>query len=441
MLLVLGSITLDAQDLTTPLLSDSWQATFSNPALYGNLKGRLTIGLPGVSNDLAAENVTYNDLLAGNEENRILNLSQLSGLLDERNDLRNDFSVETLGVGLRGDRFSIGLYHRLRATGELDYPKTLVQLAAEGNGQFIGQTIEIAPLGYITSFHELGLGLSYAITENIHLGGRIKYLSGIADVRTLPGSSLRLTTGEENFALTLEQDLTLNSAGAIDYDGIDEINVNYNLNGLRTDELFSGNNGVAFDFGLFADFDRVRLQAAANDLGGKITWESEVTNLEFQGIDAFSGLDILEQFFEDSISFTGAFDSLLVEFEPTENNVSYDTDLSSTYLLGGEFDVTERLTAGLLVAHYARPQTSETAFALSARYRVIEQLTVGLNYNARRNAAANVGVHLYGNIGPLQLLVSTDNLVTVFRQKDSTRAAFRLGAALAIGEVRKGKEQ
>lgn len=428
------------QDLTTPLLSGSWQATFSNPALYGNLPGRLTIGLPGAMNDLAVENITYNDLLSLEDDQRVLNLSLLSGLLEDRNELRDDFSVETIGVGLRGDRWSLGLAHRLRARGELDYPKTLIQLVAEGNAQFIGQTIEIAPLGFVSSFHEIGLGASYRLTDKIFLGGRVKYLSGVADVRTLDAGSLRLTTGEENFALFLEQDLTLNSAGAIDYDGADNINVNYDLNRLRTDQLFSGNNGIAFDLGLFADLGKVRLQAAANDIGGTISWENEVTNLEFRGTDAFTGLDVLEDFFEDSVSFSGAIDSLRSEFEPTENNASYTSELYSTYLLGGEFDVTDRLTAGLLVAHYSRPRAAETAVALSARYRVLDGLTVGLNYNARRNAAANVGLHLLAKVGPVHLLAATDNLLTVFRQKDSTRSGFRLGSSLSFGGVKEKGE-
>ncbi|MEL7160581.1 MAG: DUF5723 family protein, partial [Bacteroidota bacterium] len=377
------------QDLTVPLLSDTWQATFSNPALYGQGRGRLTVGLPGLSNDLVAENVTYNDLLLTENGQRILDLSRLPDLLEERNTLRDDFSLETIGAALRGGRLSFGLYHRVRAAGELDYPKTLVQLVVQGNAQFIGQTVEIAPAGFGTSFHELGLGASYAITDQLHFGGRIKYLSGIADVRTLPGGSLRLTTGEENFALTLDQDLTINTAGTIDYNGLDDVGVNYDLNRIRTDDLFSQNNGLAFDFGLFADLGKLRLQAAANDLVGKIDWSNEVSTFRLRGADAFSGLDVLEQVLEDSVSFDSALDSLRLEFEPTEGSEPYRSDLYATYLIGGEFDLTERLTAGLLIVHYARPLEAETAFALSARYAVLDELTVGFNYNARKDAAAN----------------------------------------------------
>lgn len=436
-----ASYSLSAQRLTTPLLSGSWQATFTNPALYGRLKGRLTVGLPGLSNDLVTENITYNDLVSRNGDDRTLSLRGLPALLDERNEIHNELTIETLGIGLRGDRFGVGLSHRVRSDGALDYPKSLIEVVADGNAQFIGQTVEIAPRGILSLYHELAAGLSYALTDKIHLGARIKYFGGIADVRTSADASLRLTTGEENFALTLEQDLILNSAGTLDYNGANDVDFGFDLDGLRADRLFGSNNGIAFDLGLFADLGRLRLQAAANDLGGTISWESEVTNLTFSGTDTFSGLDVLERFFEDSVSFAGAVDSLRIEFEPTENNDAYSSKLPTTYLLGGEFDVTDRLTAGLLVVHYDRPQGSETAFAVSARYRLLDQLLLGVNYNARRNAAANVGFHALVSLGPVQLLAATDNLLTLFRQKDSMRAGLRVGAALAINEDHPEKQR
>lgn len=439
-LMLCALTTVTAQDLTTPLLSDTWQATFSNPALYGQAKGRFTIGLPGVSNDLYAENVTYNQLFLDENGQRILDLDRLADLLADRNELRNDFTLETVGVGLRGDRVSFGLYHRLRAFGQADYPKALVQLAVQGNAQFIGQTVEIAPLGYATSYHELGLGASYAITDKIHFGARIKYLSGIADVRTGPQGSLQLTTGEDNYELTVDQDLTINTAGTINYNGFDDVSINYDLNRIRTDEVFSSNNGIAFDLGLFADLGNLRLQAAANDLGGKVEWTNEVSNFNLNGVRTFSGLDILAQVLEDSLSFNTALDSLQATFEPTETNTPYTSSPGSVFLVGGEYDVTDRITAGLLLVHYNREMNPETAFAISARYKVLEQLTVGLNYNARREAAANLGAHLVAQLGPVNLLASTDNLLTVFSQKDNSRASVRLGASLSIGGEKKSEE-
>ncbi|MTB53958.1 DUF5723 family protein [Lewinella sp. W8] len=429
-----------AQDLTSPLYTDSWQAAMSNPALHGYAPRGLTIGLPGLSNDLSAENVSYNDLLLTENGQRILDLTQLPDQLDERNYLRNDFTLETIGVGIRGDRFSFGLHHRVRVLGETDYPRDLIEVIARGNAQFIGQTVEIAPLGAATSFHELGLGVSFQASDRVYVGARIKYLSGIADIRTGPTGSLRLTTDERNFALSLEQDLTINTAGTIDFNGLEDIGVNYDLNRIETDDIFSENNGISFDLGVFVDLDDLRLQASVQDLVGRVDWATEVSTFRLTGTDEFTGLDVLRQVFEDSLSFNGALDSLRETFEPTEITTPYRTDLNPTFLIGGEYDFTDRWSAGLLLVHYGRTLQNETAVALIGRYKVLKQLTVGLNTNYRRDSPFNLGAHLFGQLGPLQLMASTDDLLTVFQQRSSSRAGVRLGAALSIGSRRKDPE-
>ncbi|MEM9928640.1 MAG: DUF5723 family protein, partial [Bacteroidota bacterium] len=214
----------------------------------------------------------------------------------------------------------------------------------------------------------------------------------------------------------------------------DDIGINYDLNRIRTDDLFSANNGVAFDLGAFVDLGKIRLQAAANDLVARIDWTNEVSTFELSGTDEFTGLDILAQVLEDSLSLDSALDSLQLTFEPTETTNPYRTEVGATLLIGGELDVTDRLTAGLLLVHYNRGLNPETALAISARYAVIDEVTVGLNYNARRVAAANLGAHIIVNVGPVNLLATTDNLLTVFSQRDNSRAGVRLGASLSIGE-------
>jgi hypothetical protein len=437
LLLILSGGVLSAQDLTSPLFTDSWQATFSNPALHGFAPRSLTIGLPGLSNDLSAENISYNDLLLSENGRRIIDLTQLPDQLDERNYLRNDFSLETLGVGLRGDRFSFGLYHRIKLLGEADYPRDLIEVIGRGNAQFIGEAVEIAPLGAISSFHELGLGVSFKVSDRVFVGTRVKYLSGIADIRTGDAGSLLLTTDERNFALSVEQDLTVNTAGTIDFNGLEDIGVNYDLNRIESDDIFSENNGISFDLGVFVNLDELRLQASVQDLVGHIDWATEVSSFRLTGTDEFTGLDVLRQVFEDSLSFNGALDSLRNTFEPTEITSPYRTSLSPTFLLGGEYDVSDRFTAGLLLVHYGRTLENELAVALLGRYRVFKKLSVGLNANYRRDSPFNVGAHLFGQLGPLQLLASTDDLLTVFQQRSSSRAGVRLGLGLSIGSRRK----
>ena len=432
-LAVLTSPALFAQDLTTPLLTDSWQATFSNPALYGTQRGAFTIGLPGVHNDFAAENVTFNQLIERTDDQNVIDLNRVVDLLADRNEVGNDLAVETLGFGLRGDRLSFGLSHRILASGQADYPRQLLQLVAEGNEQFIGQTVEIAPFGFATSYHEFAFGASYAVDDRILIGARLKYLNGIADFRVSNGASLRLTTAEENFALTLDQNLTVNSSGTLEYEGLEDAGFNFDFEQLTFDGLFGDNRGLALDLGIFVDLDRVRLQAAANNLAGSIGWENRVENLSFTGSSSFSGLDIFDRVLEEDFSISEAVDSLTAAFSPTNDAEPYRSPVTKTYLVGGEIDLTEHLTAGLLLSHFDRSLRSETALAVNARYRFGRSLSLGLSYNARRQQAANLGAQLYATLGPVQFLAATDNLLTVFNQRDNTRSSLRVGAALAFG--------
>ena len=425
-----------AQDLTAPLLSGSWSATYSNVALIGNTKGRFTVGLPGLSNQLLFENVSYNELFDRRDRSgRILDLTQLVGLLDERNEISDYLDLETIGLAYRGDRLSVSLTHRLRAVGQIDYPRSLVDVATRGNAQFIGETVDVTFFGAATSFHELGLGLSYRSDNDLIFGARVKYLSGIADARTERSGRLVLNTDQDNFALTLGQDFTLNSSGILDYEDLENASFDLDFNRLTGQDFFNGNSGFAVDLGFYADLEGLRLQFAANDLLANINWSNEVTSLRFLGQDEFTGLDVLTDVLRDSIDILGAIDSISLEFEPLETSTPYNGNIGSNLLAGVEVDLSELFAVGFLLRYDRRYVRDQWAGAVSGRYYPTDWLAVGGNLNFQRGAGFGIGAHLYLTPGPVQLLVSTDNLLAVLRGRDSNGTSLRLGAALTFGEV------
>lgn len=436
LLLPPGPLRLLAQDLTAPLLDRSWEATLTNPALYARLEGRLTLSLPGLANELAAENVTVDELLRSESGRRILDLTRLPALLDERNRITNDLSVQTLGVGLKGDRWSAGIHHRVRSRVGVDYPRSLVRLLAEGNGAAIGQTLEVAPFGAATSYHELALGLGYRLTDELTLGARVKYLNGISDVRSRRDGRLALTTGEDNFALRLEQDYRLNSSGVITFNGLGDVDVDYDRDELSLGELLNRNSGVAYDLGLSYADDRLRLQATANDLGGRIRWTQRPTNLTFSGTSTFTGLDALRDLLNDSLSLDGALDSLDAVLSPTRTNEAYTATGGATFLLGGEYQLRERLSVGLLLRYQQRFLGDRPGAALSARYALLPWVTAGANLNYVRDFGLRLGLHTYLTPGPLRLLAATDNLFALFSGGGGSRASLRLGLSLSINRDR-----
>lgn len=431
---LLLTATLTAQNLTAPLIAGSWQSTYHNPAMLHFLPSRVTVGLPGLANDLRLENLQYGDIIVREGGQRIIRLSEWSRLAEAENGIQDVFSIETGGLAVRTGAFVFSGYHRLRTIGQAEYPKTLVDVLALGNAPFIGQSIEIAPVGEILSFQEVGLGASYAISERIALAGRVKYLAGVSTIQTAGGNSLQLTTGEENYALTLDQDFTLNTVRAVSYTGLDEFSFLYNPNRLQPGDLLTGNTGLAFDVGVAVNLDRLRLNASATDLGAAIDWNEDITSLRFSGSRSFTGLDILTDLLSDSVSLESAVDSLVQTFEPTQRGEGFRSEIGASYYLGGEYDLTERITAGALIVLEDRLEGVSPAFALSGRYTVTDWLRVGVNLNHRTGIRTNLGLHLYATPGRVQLFVSSDKFFSLLSTGDTSLAGLRLGAALALGE-------
>ncbi|MEL6355786.1 MAG: DUF5723 family protein, partial [Bacteroidota bacterium] len=422
------------QDLTTPLLSGSWQSTFSNPALIAKLPGKITVGLPGVYNDLFAENFTYNDLLVEENGRTFLDANRGIALLEEQNQIRDDIDFESVGIAIRGKRWSFGLQHRLRYQAGVEFPKTLAQVIWEGNAQFIGQTVDIAPQFQVFGYHELGLTAAFQLNEQLSIGGRIKYLSGISDASSVAGGRLMLTTDGEAYDLTLDQDYTINSSGSFAYNGLDGIETDFDFANVTFNNFIGTNSGIGFDLGAQLDLGNIRLQAAALDLAAQISWEDNVRNYRLEGEEAFTGLDVLQDLLDDTTSFAGLLDSLEMQFEPTETNTGYSTDIGTRFLLGGELDVNDQLTLGALLFYQDRPLVSEPSVVLSGRYRLMDNLIAGATYSYRAGSATNIGLNLTAGLGPVRLLLATDNIITAIQPKDSNRANVRIGLSLSFLE-------
>lgn len=413
---------LRGQTLTAPLISGSWQSTYHNPAMGRFLEDELTIGLPGIGNDLRLENIGYRSLREREGGRRILQLEAWADAAGETNEVENLLSTETLGLAYRRGPYTFSFHHRLRTEGEAAYPGSLIGVAARGNAQFIGQTVEIAPRGSIISFQEVALGMSYDINETFTVGARLKYLAGVSDIRTGGNGSLQLTTGEENFALTLDQDYTLHSVGALDYRSLDEPGFRYDPNRLDLGALGGPNTGFGVDLGVTAELDRLRLQLSVTDLLAGIEWREEVTTLRFTGSQTFTGLDVLQDLLRDTVSLAPAVDSLLATYEPERSAEAYHADLQPTVYLGGEYEMTERLVTGGMIVLEDRLGSLQPAVAVTGRYAVRDWLWLGVNAHYRAGLRPGVSFHAYATPGPVRL----------FAAVDASLVGFRLGAALGL---------
>ncbi len=420
------------QELGTHLMRGVWQASYSNPALVPDAK--IVVGLPGLYQNLGLTGITYNEVVVEENGSRYIDLNRAVDALDEDNFIRENFTFETLSLGLRFGRLTLSAGHRLHFNAYANYPKTLIQLIAQGNAQFIGQTVDIGHDYQLGGYNELYLGAAVEVGFGLTVGGRFKLLNGFADIST-DRNDLTLFTSDEAYELTLNADYRINTTGSLDYDGFRDITFNYDFTDFEAGDLFSINSGYAFDFGARYEIGPLDIAVSILDLG-KINWEEESANYSLAGAFEYQGLDIARQVLEDSTDFGSAIDTLAEKYEFVETNNTYETDLGPRFYLSGTYQLTPRLRLGGVFYTESYRNESFTAVALAANAQVSRLLAVGGLYAIRNNRFDNLGLNAAFTLGPAQLMFATDNLLTVFRPLDSNSMNFRLGINLVFGQER-----
>jgi len=431
----LGGITLltAQEELGVHLLRDAWPANRTNPAILPSNK--LVIGLPGIYNNLLLTNITYADLAVTNEKGEeVIDVNNAIPKLTNSNLVRENLDIETLSAAFRLGKISLSLGHALRFGAYFNYPKTLPQLIWQGNAQFIGQNVDFSTDMQLNGYHEWYAGVAVTPIQGLTVGARAKYLSGIADVST-ERKRLQLFTDSVAYALTLDADLLVNSAGVLEYESIRDLRFNFDFGKLETEHLFSKNNGYAIDLGVYYQTKRWDFAASVLDLGGKIDWKENVKNYSISGVTEFKGLDVAQQLLDDSTNVGSVLDTLEQLYQPTETQNAYTTKLAPRYYLSASYTLNDTWRFGAL--YYTETYRGEAfpAFAVSAHATLLKKmLQVGVLYAYRNESLNNIGANILVKLGPVQILAATDNVLTVFQPKRTHSANARLGLSLLLGK-------
>ncbi len=418
------------QELGTHLMRGTWQANRTNPALIPDKK--LIISLPGLYNNLLIENVTYNDLLVEESNGEtVLDISRGIEKLESKNQIRENLEVETITVGLRFGKLMLSLGHAVKFNAFFNYPKTLPKLIWEGNAQFAGQEVSFGSDLHLFGYNELALGAAFKITDKITIGTRAKYLNGLGDIST-DQNKLNLFTDEVAYALTLDADFRVNTTGNIRYNGFRDLTVDYDFGNFNADELFTKNTGFAFDLGAHVQLGKLDLAASVLDLGGRIDWKQDVKNYTLSGIYEYQGLDVAKGLLEDSTTLGNAIDTLLELYEFTETEQVYSNELPTRYYLSGTYQLNNTWRLGVLLYGESYRNEAFTGIAAGANAQLLRWLNLGATYAWRSQTFDNLGINATINVGPLQVVAMTDNVLTAFQLYDSNSANLRLGINLVF---------
>ncbi|MBL7827159.1 MAG: hypothetical protein JNJ57_11040 [Saprospiraceae bacterium] len=429
--------TLAQQELMLHSMPDVWHANSTNPAFFPEHK-TILVGLPGIGLDAEhSGDVSYRDIFVKNGDQTVLDFGNIINKLQPVNEVRFEQRNETFSIGLKLPlKIMLSAGHATRVNGSILYPKTLPELLWNGNGPYIGQTLNIGLSANVSSFNEWSIGLAKKFGK-VTVGVRGKLLTGISSLVTDPDhQTATVYTSPDIYQLTLNTDYGFHSSQIISAFDTSGLGFDLQLGGLKGD-LFTKNTGAAFDFGVQVKLnDKWSFDAAVLDLGGSIKWDTRSNyylsqgSYEYEG-QVFPGSDIING--ADSLDFETKLDSLNDIFNFQKTPASYNSELPVRVYAGVGYQLSKRISIGLS-AYFSQRENAEDTYAVGAnvRLQVLRWLSVGAMYSVNQRNAANIGFHVASKTGPVQLYFTSDNLLNAFTPKKSSVVNLRAGAALVF---------
>jgi Family of unknown function (DUF5723) len=425
------------QELMLSQMSKVGQVNHTNPSFFPEGK-RFVIGLPAFSVDAAhSGTVSYNDFFKEVAGKKVFDFGQAIAKLEPENTVTYQQRIETVSLGFRlPGKGKTALYagHAIRLNSSLTYPKELMQLLWNGNAQFIGETIQIAPSTNTFDWHEVSVGLSRDLGKKIRLGAKVKYLAGISSLKTdQSAQSASIYTNPDIYQLRINTDYGFHSYGTVS--AIDTNGYGFKVITNELGNQFQTKNaGVAFDLGITLRLtDKLTISASALDIGGQIKWK-EAKYFRSKGTFEYDGVTIVGSGIingSDSLDFSTKLDTLNDIFQFQKTDDAFESTLPARYYVTAGFDLTKRIRVGASL-YYEDNTESNSALGVSVQWQPVKLLAVGAMYSTNARKASSLGFQVTVSPGPVQLFFASDNLLNAFTPYSTSNVNFRTGLGLVF---------
>ncbi len=428
-----------AQDNTIYWMNHLPQSINTNPAKQSDCKFFLDLPIiPNFSVDLAHSGFTINDAFKAHPtipNYYMLNFDGIEAALNEKNSISSEtnISIINLGIGLSNDKaISFGINYKVSES--FLYPKALIELR-KGNYRENGTPLSFNFGQDLLAYREIYIGFSKKLNGNLNLGGRLKYLSGYANIKT---KSMKIdwytsTLDDGMYDWTFNSDFDIRTSTPFEWEfAYDSLG---HISGFEYDDtyfdnilsntmslIFPRNAGLAVDMGVEYNLnERITLSASVTDFGF-IKWKTNPNKLTQQASYTFSGLDVgkyitsIESLQNDFMTemIDDLTDTLLTVFDPAIEKTAYSSGLNTKFFAGGNVLLTDWLNFGLLYRGAILNKTLFSAYTVSANMNFMKGWAYSLTYSIKDGLANNVGMGIAYKVGPFQMYLITDNLSAPF---------------------------
>lgn len=424
------------QNLTLYNMEMIPQRMYTNPAFAHSNK--VYIGLPVLSSmyiNVSNSGFKYSDLIKHSGDSLYVDYDNMLGKLAENNYFSVAVQPDLLSFGFRIKEKN---YFSFNATEKVQfrfrYPKNFMEFIWKGNGGLLGEEVNLNFGVNATHYREYAIGYSREIDEKLTVGGKVKYLYGMENVWT-EKSDISLTTDANTYAITAKSNVKINTSGVDTAIGPED--------GPIGDYLFKKKNrGLGIDLGgVYKYNEKLTFSASLIDLGF-IKWKDAVSNYQSHDPNAsytYEGMD-LNQMLNDSSDnkFETMIDSLAKTFKIDTVHNSYKTNLSTQIYLGGNYNITEKINAGVLFYSQIFDKSIHPGVALSYNQKVGRWLNFSVSYSIYNRSYNNVGLGLALGNGPVQFYIVSDNVLGAIFPQNTKNLHLNFGLNLSFGK--RGKD-
>ena len=294
--------------------------------------------------DLIHKHPVYSDSLQ-------LDLEGFRSQLSDNNFINFNYDMDLLGFGFKIGKNYFSYDLSLTLDSRVNFSKGIFDLILEGSGANNGNIRLLdGHLLEVNSYITNAIGYSRQINDRLSIGGKIKLLSGIANIHTNEANLELNFKDSEKISAHGELDiLTANIIGDLSITSLFKENasadfiVPENLNTILDHAM--DNVGLSFDLGAsYRLLENLELSASVVDVFNFISWNTHATQIinnkpfeeiVFEGIT--SGIDSIETNFETQIN--SLVDSISSALDiRTQNIPSYTTHLPMKIYFGATYN-------------------------------------------------------------------------------------------------------
>lgn len=422
-----------AQDAYTmkflPQLQQSQWSCASNET-----DAKISVGIPVLSSTsfyLFNSGFTYHSLFHKvNDSTTAIHPGDVINKLKSKNYIGFGASVTLLSFNYARPDWSVGFSITDKADLRFQYPKDLLNLLWNGNGAYLGKTLEIGNFGLNASWYREYALHGVKSYKKWTFGASPKLLFGKTNINTR-SSSVGLYTAPDYYDITATANMNIQTSGIADS--------NDRKNGIpgASEYIFNNKNrGLGLDLGAKYQYnDKIAISAGINNLG-YIKWKGQVHNYTAAGTTFnFDGFHA-ENFFQGDTGFISASqltDSVtkLIKFD--KNSDAYTTTLPYELYAMGTYQLNKHNMFGLQLNAERFSKNFLLAATLCYQFQAGKHFTGTLTYTAKSNTPFNLGGAIIVRLACVQLYMATDNWWASVKPLDSKNMNLHFGINLAFG--------